>query len=471
MSLRVYDSAARSVVPFEPAHPSRVSMYVCGPTVYGLVHIGNARTFLWFDLIRRYLTYRGFEVTFVMNYTDVDDKIIERARQEDVDEETLAHRYSEAFEGDMKALGVGAPDILARATEHIPDMVAAVEGLVEQGFAYEADGNVFFAVERFDGYGRLSGRSLEDMRAGQRVEPHPAKQHPLDFALWKAAKEGEPSWSSPWGPGRPGWHIECSVMSIRYLGMGFDLHGGGTDLIFPHHENELAQAEALTGEAPFVRHWLHSGMVQMQSEKMSKSLGNIVTARQALGRFDGEVVRMWALSGSYRTQVVFSEQALRDAAAAYDRWKTFHESCAHLLGSVAAQSEAQDSYRDRFIAAMDDDFNSSVAVAVIHDLVREGNGRLGAVERGDSAEHGRLEVLAGTFIELTSVLGFAFAPQVVSDELAGSLIDYLLELREQARAEREFERADEIRKRLGSMGVVIEDTPSGARWRLASPTG
>ena len=470
MSLRIYDSAARSVVAFEPAHPPRVSMYVCGPTVYGLVHIGNARTFLWFDLIRRYLTYRGFEVSFVMNYTDVDDKIIERAREEDVDEETLAHRYAEAFEADMNALGVGAPDVLARATQHIPDMVAAVEGLVEQGFAYEADGNVFFAVERFDGYGRLSGRSLEDMRAGQRVEPHPSKHHPLDFALWKAAKEGEPSWSSPWGPGRPGWHIECSVMSIRYLGMGFDLHGGGTDLIFPHHENELSQAEALTGEAPFVRHWLHSGMVQMQSEKMSKSLGNIVTARQALERFDGEVVRMWALSGSYRTQVVFSEQALHDASAAYERWKTFHESCAHLLTSAAGPSAAGDSYRDRFIAAMDDDFNSAAAVAVIHDLVREGNGELEAAARGDSAARGRLEGLAGTFAELTSVLGFSFAPEVVSSELAGSLIDYLLELREQARAEREFERADEIRRRLAGMGVVIEDTPSGARWRL-TPRG
>ena len=476
MSLRIYDSAARSVVAFEPAHPPRVSMYVCGPTVYGLVHIGNARTFLWFDLIRRYLSYRGFEVTFVMNYTDVDDKIIERAREEDVDEESLARRYAEAFEADMKALGVGAPDILARATEHIPDMVAAIEGLVEQGFAYEADGNVFFAVERFDGYGRLSGRSLADMRAGQRVEPHPSKRHPLDFALWKAAKEEEPSWSSPWGPGRPGWHIECSVMSIRYLGMGFDLHGGGTDLIFPHHENELTQAEALTGEAPFVRHWLHSGMVQMQSEKMSKSLGNIVTARQALERFDGEVVRMWALSGSYRTQVVFSEKALHDASAAYERWKTFHESSAHLLESVSGARAAQEATsaselsgadRDRFIAAMDDDFNSAIAVAVIHDLVREGNSELEAASRGDSAARVRLEGVAGTFAELTWVLGFSFASEVVSDELAGSLIDYLLELREQAREEREFERADEIRHRLGSLGVVIEDTPSGARWRLA----
>jgi cysteinyl-tRNA synthetase len=467
MSLRVYDSAVRTVVAFEPAHPPHVSMYVCGPTVYGLVHVGNARTFLWFDLIRRYLIYRGFEVRFVMNYTDVDDKIIERAREEDVDEETLAHRYAEAFEADMRALGVGTPDILARATEHIPDMVAAVEGLIEQGFAYEADGNVFFAVERFEGYGRLSGRSLEDMRAGQRVEPHPSKRHPLDFALWKAAKEGEPSWSSPWGPGRPGWHIECSVMSIRYLGMGFDLHGGGTDLIFPHHENELTQAEALTGEAPFVRHWLHSGMVQMQSEKMSKSLGNIVTARQALERFDGEVVRMWALSGSYRTQVVFSEKALNDAAAARGRWKTFHESCMHALGSVAGASPTNDPYKDRFKAAMDDDFNSPVAVAVVHDLVREANGELEAASSGDSAARDRLEGLAGTFIELTSVLGFAFAPEMVSDELAPSLIDYLLELREQARGEREFERADEIRQRLADLGVVIEDTSSGVRWRLA----
>jgi cysteinyl-tRNA synthetase len=478
MTIRVYDSAAHRVVDFEPAHPGRVSMYLCGPTVYGLVHIGNARTFLWFDLIRRYLTYRGFEVTFVMNYTDVDDKIIERAREEDVDEESLAHRYAEAFEVDMRELGVGVPDILARATEHIPDMVAAVEGLVEKGFAYEADGNVFFAVEHFEGYGRLSGRSLEDMRAGQRVEPHPSKRHPLDFALWKAAKEGEPSWSSPWGPGRPGWHIECSVMSIRYLGMGFDIHGGGTDLIFPHHENELTQAEALTGEEPFARHWLHSGMVQMQSEKMSKSLGNIVTARQALERFGGEVVRMWALSGSYRSQMVFSEQALHDASAAYERWKTFHESAAHVLAGVGgpnvtseatSASEPLDPHRDRFIVAMDDDFNSAAALAVIHDLVREGNGVLEPAARHDRAARVRLEGLAATFVELTSVLGFAFAPEMVSDELTRNLIDYLLELREQARAEQQFERADEIRARLGGLGVVIEDTPSGVRWRLGPP--
>jgi cysteinyl-tRNA synthetase len=466
MSLHIYDSARRALVPFEPARPPRVSMYVCGPTVYGLVHIGNARTFLWFDLIRRYLSYRGFEVTSVMNYTDVDDKIIEQARIEDVDEQTLAHRYARAFEEDMRALGVAPPDILARATEHIPDMVAAVEGLVQRGFAYEADGNVFFSVERFQGYGRLSGRSLQDMRAGERVEPHRAKRHPLDFALWKAAKEGEPSWSSPWGPGRPGWHIECSVMSVRYLGMGFDLHGGGSDLIFPHHENELAQAEALAGRGPFVRHWLHSGMVQMQAEKMSKSLGNIVTARQALERYDGEVIRMWALAGSYRTQVVFSEQALDDAAAAHGRWKIFHNACLHLLGTPPGAPGGADAFRDRFLDAMDDDFNSAAAVAVLHDLVREGNGELEAAERGDSAARARLEGLFATFVELTSVLGFEFASTEPSDRLATELIEYLLELREQARASREFDRADDIRRRLGELGVAVEDTPSGPRWQL-----
>ena len=466
MSLHIYDSARRALVPFEPARPPRVSMYVCGPTVYGLVHIGNARTFLWFDLIRRYLIYRGFEVTSVMNYTDVDDKIIEQARVEDVDEQTLAHRYARAFEEDMRALGVAVPDILARATEHIPDMVAAVEGLVEKGFAYEAEGNVFFSVERFQGYGRLSGRSLQDMRAGERVEPHRAKRHPLDFALWKAAKQGEPSWSSPWGPGRPGWHIECSVMSVRYLGMGFDLHGGGSDLIFPHHENELAQAEALAGRGPFVRHWLHSGMVQMQAEKMSKSLGNIVTARQALDRYDGEVIRMWALAGSYRTQVMFSDQALDDAAAAHGRWKTFHNACLRLLGTAPGAPSGAEAFRDRFLGAMDDDFNSAAAVAVLHDLVREGNGELGAAERGDSAARARLEGLFATFVELTSVLGFEFASTAPSDRLATELIEYLLELREQARGSREFGRADDIRRRLAELGVAVEDTPSGPRWQL-----
>ncbi len=286
MTIKIFDSMARDVVPLETREEGKVAMYCCGPTVYNYIHIGNARTMLWFEFIRRYLDYRGYDVTYVMNYTDVDDKIIERAKVEKIPPEGITQKYTRAFEEDLAAMGAGTPDIVSKATDHIGDMVAAIEGLVDKGIAYESDGNVWYSVEAFDGYGKLSGRTLEDMRAGERVEPMPGKRHPLDFSLWKTAKEGEPSWDSPWGPGRPGWHIECSVMSTKYLGMDFDVHGGGTDLIFPHHENEIAQAEGLLG-GEFVRHWMHAGMVQMGSEKMSKSIGNVVLAHDAVERFGG----------------------------------------------------------------------------------------------------------------------------------------------------------------------------------------
>ena len=484
MSLQVHDTRTRSLVPLETREPGRVSMYGCGPTVYNYVHIGNARTILWYDLIRRYLGYRGYDVTYVMNYTDVDDKIIERSNVEGADPQVVAGKYALAFERDMAALGVEPPDVLVLATKHIQDMVTAIEGLIERGVAYEVDGDVFFAVERFEGYGRLSGRSLDDMRAGERIEPHAGKKYPLDFALWKAAKEGEPSWPSPWGPGRPGWHIECSVMSVKYLGMGFDIHTGGTDLIFPHHENEVAQAEALAGEEPFARHWLHTGMVQMGDTKMSKSLGNVALASDVLARYPGEVVRYWALGGSYRSQVTFSDGALADAQGAYQRWRTFLAAARHALGDDFPQppdpsrrrvgSDRFDgdgeAYVQRFVEAMDDDFNSAQALAAIHDLVREGNGALEGRQSGDTKDGQLLVALSEAFLEMTGVLGFDFPSDAVDSELLGGLIDYLLELREQARSDKSFERADEIRDKLSSLGVAIEDTPSGARWRISGGT-
>jgi cysteinyl-tRNA synthetase len=482
MSIRIYDSGPRQVVSLEPRDPARVAMYVCGPTVYNYVHIGNARTFVWFDFIRRYLTYRGLDVTYVMNYTDVDDKIIERSKLEGIPAEGVATKYAQAFEADMSALGAEPADVLARATDHVEDMITAVEGLIERGVAYESEGDVFFSVESFSGYGKLSGRSPEDMRAGERIDPSDNKRSPLDFALWKAAKEGEPSWSSPWGPGRPGWHIECSVMSTKYLGMGFDIHGGGRDLIFPHHENELAQAEALAGEGPFVRYWVHAGLVQMEAEKMSKSLGNVVLARDALERYAGEAVRYWALMGSYRTQAVFSDDSLADAAQGYERWKTFLQAGTHALdeegpslsqaprrpvGAESFQGPSGD-YVRRFIAAMDDDFNSSEAVAAIHDLVREGNKEIEEAQRGDRQARSALGSLLEAFVELTYVMGFRFRSEAKDSELVGGLVDYLLDLRQQARDEKAFDRADAIRARLSEVGVVLEDTPAGTRWRLAS---
>lgn len=465
----------------EPTRDSgRVGMYACGLTVHNYAHIGNVRTLVWYDQIRRYLDYRGYDVTYVMNYTDVDDKIIERAQVEGITPDEVAEKYAKAFEDDMEALGAEPPTILARATEHIDDMVADISTLIEKGFAYEADGDVYFAVEKFAGYGKLSNRTLDDMRAGERIEPSEKKNHPLDFALWKMAKEGEPSWPSPWGPGRPGWHIECSVMSLKHLGMGFDIHGGATDLIFPHHENEIAQAEALTGEEPFARHWIHAGLVQMDAEKMSKSLGNVVLVRDLLEHYPGVVARYWVLTSSIRSQAICTSSALDDAKQAYERLKNFYDVSAHVLGEAMpdAPSNARRPVDDdaptgehlgfvaRFLEEMDEDFNSAGALAVLHDLVRSGNKLVEDVQRGDEDARKALAAHVETFLELTGVLNLHFESATVGSELAGNLIEFLLDLREKAREEKAFDRADAIRAKLGELGVAIEDTPSGARWRI-----
>lgn len=479
MTVKVFDSMTRATVPLEPREPGKISMYCCGPTVYNYIHIGNARTFLWFDMIRRYLRYRGYDVTYVMNYTDVDDKIIDRANLEKVSPETITAKYTRAFETDMAALGLEPADIVCKATDHITEMVEAIAGLIDKGLAYEAGGDVWYSVESFENYGKLSNRSLDDMRAGERIEPHEGKRNPLDFALWKSAKEGEPSWSSPWGPGRPGWHIECSVMSTKYLGMAFDIHGGGSDLIFPHHENEIAQAEGLLG-GTFVRYWLHAGMVQMESQKMSKSLGNVALAHDVLEHYPGAVARYWALTGSYRSQVVFSDDSFDDARSAYERLKTFLESARHALGDempnpagvVRAGDDVEATgYVTRFIEAMDDDFNSAEALGAVHDLVRAGNKTLEATQRGDAAARGELIQHVEDLIELTGVLGLEFEADVASSELAGALVDYLLKLRDQAREEKAFDRADSIRDKLVELGVEVEDTPAGPRWRVGSASG
>ena len=478
MTINLYDSMTRTLKPFETREPGKAAIYCCGMTVYNYAHIGNMRTIVWFDMIRRYLTYRGYDVTFVMNYTDVDDKIIDRARVEGITPDEVTAKYEKAFEEDLAGLGADLPDHLPRATEHIEGMIEAIGGLVDKGFAYPADGNVWFSVESFPEYGKLSGRTLEDMRAGERVEPHPGKRHPLDFSLWKAAKEGEPAWESPWGPGRPGWHIECSVMSDRLLGMGFEIHGGGSDLIFPHHENEIAQAEALAGTAPFARYWLHAGMVQMEDEKMSKSLGNVALAREVLERYSKFAVRYWMLQATYRSQVSFSASALDDAQQSFVRWSTFADSVRHALGELPAaaasvRSEvgeatgAAGTYVDSFIQAMDDDFNSAVAFAAIHDLVRHGNRLLAELNERPEARD-ELAEIAAAFMELTGVFGFSFEQDAVDSALVGGLLDYLLERREKARQRKDFEEADEIRAKLTELGVLIEDTPSGARWRLGA---
>lgn len=454
MTIVFHNTLGRTKQPFVPREEGKASIYFCGPTVYNHIHIGNARASIAADLVRRYLTWRGFEVTFVHNYTDVDDRIIERSQTESVSASEITQKYSRAFEEVMKKLNVSPPDVLVLATEHIGDMVEMIEKLIGKGFAYESSGNVWFAVERFEGYGKLSGRTLEDVRAGERVEPDATKRNPLDFALWKSAKPGEPSWPSPWGQGRPGWHIECSAMSVRYLGMGFDIHCGGSDLVFPHHENEIAQSEAAMGSEPFVRYWLHNGMVNIEDTKMSKSLGNFVLAKDLLDQVPASVIRFMGIAAHYRSEVDFGDAALQQARKAIERFDIFLSAA-----GKSSAAEQDDAFVGRFTEAMDDDLNTPLAISVLHDIVKEGNS---AVETGDAK---RAASLAATLNQLMDVLGIQ-EPPAQDTSLSAPLIDLLLELREGARGAKRFSDADLIRDRLTELGVIIEDTAQGTRWRL-----
>lgn len=457
MGLVVTNTLTRAKQEFIPRDPGKVGMYVCGPTVYGDIHVGNARAMVVFDVIRRYLAWRGFAVTFVRNYTDVDDKIIARAAEEGLTSEQVAAKYSAAFDDVVAALGLQEPDYPVRATDHIEDMIEMIRSLIERGFGYAAGGSVWFAVDKFADYGQLSGRTLSDMRAGERVEPDPNKRHPLDFAVWKAAKPGEPSWDSPWGPGRPGWHIECSAMSKRYLGMGFDIHGGGSDLVFPHHENEIAQAEAATGEKPFVRYWLHNGMVNMGTEKMSKSLGNLVLAKDLIAEVGPQVVRIMAIAGNYRSAVDFGEASLEQAKRVSERLDAFRREAPE-AGSVTAEAQG---YLDRFSEAMDDDFNTPVALGIMQELIRRGNTLLSTGPDDDK----QLPGLVAALDEITGVLiGPVQRPGERPDGARSAEIERMIEQRNQARKAKDFATADTIRDRLTDMGVTIEDTPQGTRW-------
>ena len=451
-------------------------MYVCGPTVYNHIHIGNARSAIVFDVIRRYLAWRGYEVTFVQNYTDIDDRIIVRAAQQKRPADEVAADYSRAFEAVMTALDVAPPDILVKATEHISEMIEMIETLIEKGFAYAAGGSVWFSVEGFEGYGKLSGRTLDDVRAGERVEPDVNKRQPLDFSVWKAAKEGEPSWESPWGPGRPGWHIECSAMSAKYLGMGFDIHGGGTDLIFPHHENEIAQSEAAFGTAPFAKYWLHNGMINMDAIKMSKSLGNFVLAKELLETVRPQVLRLMAVSGHYRTDLDFGENSLDQAARTIERFDTFAAETKDFDGPVSPEGQK---YLDEFTEAMDDDFNTPAALGVVHDLLKRANtvvtgglggvaapGRydLGAPEAANPPKSTEVAGLVAAFRQMTDVLGISVAFDS-KDGLPDDLMQ-LVEAREAARKDGRFDESDRIRDELGRLGVSLKDGPEGTTWRL-----
>jgi cysteinyl-tRNA synthetase len=474
--LAVHNTLTGRIEPFQPLRPGEVGLYVCGVTVYDRCHVGHARSFVFFDMVVRYLRFAGQRVRYVRNITDIDDRIIRRAQEEGITAHQVAERNIAAFARDVAALGCVTPDVEPRATEHVPEMIALVTALVERGLAYAAGGDVYFAVGRFPAYGKLSKRRLDELIAGARVEVDERKREPLDFVLWKGAKPGEPTWESPWGPGRPGWHLECSAMSTKYLGQPFDLHGGGEDLIFPHHENEIAQSEGGAG-APFVRHWLHHAFVRINDEKMSKSLGNFLTIEQVLGRMPAEALRLFLTSTHYRSPLDLNEQALAEASRACAR---LHEAAARLeeaLGGAVAERgvgpESVSAVRDDFVAAMDDDLNSARAVGVLFEEVREINRLLdaGIADRALLTAHQR------TLVQLADVLGVLRSPAAAYIEaekgrhLATSGVDVaeverLIGERAAARQGRDFRRADEIRAELLARGIALKDSPEGTTWSV-----
>jgi len=473
--MRLYNTMTRRKEEFTPRTEGEVSFYTCGPTVYNHIHIGNARTFISFDTIRRYLAWRGFKVTFVQNITDVDDKIINRAHEEGRSPEEVAGEYTEAFIGAMRAVGVLDPDIRPLATETIDDMIDLVERLIAGGHAYEVDGDIYFAVRSFDGYGKLSGRDVDDLRSGARVEVDERKRDPLDFALWKSAKPGEPFWDSPWGKGRPGWHIECSAMSERELGLPFDIHGGGVDLVFPHHENEIAQSEAATGRA-FAHYWMHGGMLQIKGEKMSKSLGNFTLLKDVLEHYEAPVIRLFMLQTHYRSPLDFSDERLTEAQSALERITTFVRNARWALGQpssaegTASTDEKEtfarslESAREKFVAEMDDDFNTAGALGAVFAIVKEGNSFLSAHEGAmDSRDRALLEDATSAIEELLGALGVVLDQDLAQDCGAEGEVEALLEKRQEARAQKDWQRADALRDQLDALGYLIEDTAQGAR--------
>ncbi len=476
MPLKIFNSLTRRKEEFVPLVVGQARMYVCGVTVYDLCHIGHARSAIVFDVIRRYLVFKGFKVTFVRNYTDVDDRIIKRANDEGVAAQEISERYIAECQTDMAAIGVLPGDVEPKATEHIPEMINLIERLTRKGVAYPVDGDVNFEVRRFPGYGKLSGKRLDELNPGERVEVDERKRDPLDFALWKASKPGEPSWPSPWGPGRPGWHIECSAMSMRYLGETFDIHGGGADLIFPHHENEIAQSEAGTGK-PFVRCWIHNGFVNMGSEKMSKSLGNTLTIREMVKRHEPEAIRLYLLQTQYRHPVEFSDERVGEAAKALDRLRALKEE-ADKIASKGTPGPGPDhglfdetaAHRARFEAAMDDDFNTSQALGALFDLARTLYTARDQVARG-AAGAGAFLMGVSELVTLARVLGLLEQERRVEravDPQLKARIESLVYLRQEARKRRDFAEADRLRDDLAAMGVTLEDTRDGTSWKLGS---
>ena len=474
--LTVYNTMTRKKEEFHPLRAGEVSIYCCGVTPYNDPHIGNARPFVTWDVIRRFLARKGYKVRYIQNFTDVDDKIIHAANREGVTWKEISDRYIAAYFKAMDALNVRRADVFPRVSETMEDILRMIETLIARGYAYATvAGDVYYRVEAFSRYGCLSGRSLEDMEAGARVEVNETKENPMDFALWKAAKPGEPSWKSPWGNGRPGWHIECSAMSVKYLGDVFDFHGGGNDLIFPHHENEIAQAEpCIDGDEKFARYWLHNGFITIDNEKMSKSKNNFFTVKDILKEFPGEVIRFFILQTHYRSPLDFSDERLREAQTALDRLRnanavvaelTQREGTADTGAELAAQ--AKTFLRD-FDAAMDDDFNTALAISQMFGLAKEINRYHQELERGaafDAANFGRA---ADAYHAMAAIIGIFEQEEAPADDgLTDALMDLIIGIRQEARAAKNWAVADKIRDGLKEAGVVLEDTPTGVRWKRA----
>jgi len=466
--MKIFNTLTQRKEVFKPCEGKTVRMYVCGPTVYDHAHIGHARSAVVFDTIRRWLEFKGYKVVYVRNYTDVDDKIIKRAKEEGKPWNEIAETFIKSYEEDMRALNVLEPTYKPRVTQHIEDIIKTIKGLIEKGFAYRSGGNVYYCVEKFPEYGKLSGRKPSDMLAGARVEPEEGKRNPLDFALWKASKEDEPGWNSPWGRGRPGWHIECSVMAMKYLGETIDIHGGGLDLIFPHHENEIAQSEAYTGK-PFARYWVHNGFVMVNKEKMSKSLGNFFTVKEVLNHFSPDALRLFLLSTHYRSPIDFSFENLKDAERSLQRLKNFissEEIFESLPEGGKGERVSWSELESAFEEAMDDDFNTARAIGVLFEIVKRANQIKDSAVRRNSIspeERATLKEAVRFVGRMLKVLGFKLEREEKDSE--SELIEILIDVRQELRRRKLFDLADTIRERLGKLGIVLEDLPGKTIYR------
>ncbi|MDY4948013.1 MAG: cysteine--tRNA ligase [Clostridium cadaveris] len=464
--MKIYNTLTRKKEDFVPINDKEVKMYVCGPTVYNYFHIGNGRTFIVFDTIRKYLEYRGYDVKFIQNFTDIDDKMIKRANEENSTVKEVGDKYIEEYYKDADGLKLKRATVNPRATEYMDEIIEFVEALIEKGYAYEVDGDVYFSTKKFDEYGKLSGQNLDDLQAGARINVDERKNDPMDFAIWKAQKPGEPAWKSPWGMGRPGWHIECSCMSYKLLGETIDIHAGGSDLVFPHHENEIAQSECRTGK-PFAKYWMHSAFLNVNNQKMSKSLNNFFTAREVLEKYDAEVVRFLMLSAHYRTQLNFSSELLDSAKSSMERLYNAVFNLENLLKEVKSENftdsekeyvKTLDSYREKYIEKMDDDFNTADGISTIFDLVRDVNTNINAESSKELVKYA-----LGLIRELGKPLGIL--ENSTQNDLEAH-VEKLIEDRQNARKERNWALADKIRDDLKTQGIVLEDTPQGVRWHL-----